>query len=233
MKKIIISLVAILIFKIGFSQNGSPLYPITQNLGSSSSLVDVKCGQRINGAFVLGHFVDTAAANAIPYVKNFANGLITTDTSLVWLRSYDAKKWLLMPTQGRIVNGDSINYLVDVNRPPGQLNVYGKFFNGISAYSRLLYTDSIGSGGGSSYTFPYSVKDVSGAIQLENDTTANPANYFYGRNSAGRRGWYPQSDIIGVNIYNSDGTIPDNRTVEIDTGKYLFFNAEGLMELLL
>jgi len=198
MKKIIISLVAILIFKIGFSQNGSPLYPITQNLGSSSSLVDVKGGQRINGAFVLGHFVDTAAANAIPYVKNFANGLITTDTSLVWLRSYDAKKWLLMPTQGRIVNGDSINYLVDVNRPPGQLNVYGKFFNGISAYSRLLYTDSIGSGGGSSYTFPYSVVAPGNAIQLENDTTANPANYFYGRNSAGRRGWYPQSGIVGV-----------------------------------
>ena len=228
MKKIIISLVAILIFKIGFSQNGSPLYPITQNLGSSSSLVDVKGGQRINGAFVLGHFVDTAAANEIPYVKNFANGLITTDTSLVWLRSYDAKKWLLMPTQGRIVNGDSINYLVDVNRPPGQLNVYGKFFNGINAYSRLLYTDSIGSGGGSSYTFPYSVKDVSGAVQLENDTTANPANYFYGRNSAGRRGWYPQSGITGVNIYNSDGTFTGYRTVN---GNYNGFEMSNISSL--
>ena len=69
------------------------------------------------------------------------------------------------------------------------------------------------SGGGGSYTFPYSVKDVSGAVQLENDTTANPTNYFYGRNSAGRRGWYPQSGITGVNLYNSNGTLTGNRAV--------------------
>ena len=67
---------------------------------------------------------------------------------------------------------------------------------------------------GSTYTFPYSVVAPGNAIQLENDTTANPANYFYGRNSAGRRGWYPQSGIAGVNLFNSDGTLTGNRTVD-------------------
>lgn len=77
----------------------------------------------------------------------------------------------------------------------------------------------------SSYTFPYSVVAPGNAIQLENDTTANPANYFYGRNSAGRRGWYPQSSITGVNIFNSDGTLTGSRTVQADGNDFFILNA--------
>ena len=84
------------------------------------------------------------------------------------------------------------------------------------------------SGGGGSYTFPYSVVAPGNAIQLENDTTANPANYFYGRNSAGRRGWYPQSGITGVNIYNSDGTFTGYRTVN---GNYNGFEMSNISSL--
>ena len=81
---------------------------------------------------------------------------------------------------------------------------------------------------GSTYTFPYSVVAPGNAIQLENDTTANPANYFYGRNSAGRRGWYPQSGITGVNIYNSDGTFTGYRTVN---GNYNGFEMSNISSL--
>lgn len=84
------------------------------------------------------------------------------------------------------------------------------------------------SGGGSSYTFPYSVVAPGNAIQLENDTTANPANYFYGRNSAGRRGWYPQSGIVGVNIFNSNGTITGNRVVDAGSNTLRFLLDEDL-----
>ena len=91
-----------------------------------------------------------------------------------------------------------------------------------------MYTDSIGSGSGSSYTFPYSVVAPGSAIQLENDTTANPANYFYGRNSAGRRGWYPQSGITGVNLFNSDGTLTGYRTVN---GNYNGFEMVNISSL--
>lgn len=50
---------------------------------------------------------------------------------------------------------------------------------------------------------PYSVKLDSAtanqlAVKLENDTTASPALYHYGRNSAGRRGWYSNSSIVAA-----------------------------------
>ena len=110
--------------------------------------------------------------------------------------------------QGGIPNGNS-PYITNIFRVPGVDSIYFTK-NGIN----YAIKDSIGSGGGSSYTFPYSVVAPGNAIQLENDTTANPANYFYGRNSAGRRGWYPQSGIAGVNLFNSDGTLTGNRTVD-------------------
>ncbi len=80
---------------------------------------------------------------------------------------------------------------------------------------------------GSTYTFPYSIVAPGNAIQLENDTTANPANYFYGRNSVGRRGWYPQSSITGVNIYNTNGTLTGHRFVNKD-GYNLFITGDGV-----
>lgn len=91
MKKILLSLFVLFLGVVAKSQNGTPLYPVTQSLGGTSTLIDVKGGQRIAGAFVLGHYADTTAANAVPYVKNFANGLITTDTNLLWIRSYNAQ----------------------------------------------------------------------------------------------------------------------------------------------
>lgn len=110
--------------------------------------------------------------------------------------------------QGGVPTGNS-PYITNIFRIPGVDSFYFTR-NGIN----YPIKDSIGSGGGSSYTFPYSVVAPGDAIQLENDTTANPANYFYGRNSAGRRGWYPQSGIVGVNIFNSDGTLTGNRTID-------------------
>ncbi len=44
----------------------------------------------------------------------------------------------------------------------------------------------------------------SDSLMLVNDSTASPVSYFYGTNVAGRKGWYAQSGITGVNIYNSD-----------------------------
>jgi hypothetical protein len=82
------------------------------------------------------------------------------------------------------------------------------------------------SSGGSSYTTPYSVVAPGNAIQLENDTTANPANYFYGRNSAGRRGWYPQSGI--TNWANSDLTLTGNREHEANNNGITIHNLSGL-----
>lgn len=86
---------------------------------------------------------------------------------------------------------------------------------------------------GSAYTFPQSVVAPGSAIQLENDTSAAPANYFYGRNSAGRRGWYPQSGIVGTTptlqqVVDAGNNTTGN-TVEIfnDTGYPLSIRGQG------
>jgi len=126
MKKILLSLFVLFLGVVAKSQNGTPLYPVTQNLGGTSTLIDVKGGQRIAGAFVLGHYADTTAANAVPYVKNFANGLITTDTNLLWIRSYNAQQWYFVPNTGNPATGDTLYWRVGGNAliPMQQQGIY-------------------------------------------------------------------------------------------------------------
>lgn len=77
------------------------------------------------------------------------------------------------------------------------------------------------------YTFPYSVVSPGNAVQLDNDTTASPANYFYGRNSVGRRGWYPQSSILGVvptlqQVLTAGSLLTGNNTINAQTNELFF-----------
>ena len=86
---------------------------------------------------------------------------------------------------------------------------------------------------GSTYTFPYSVVAPGNVIQLENDTTANPANYFYGRNSAGRRGWYPQSGIVGVTptlqqVLTAGSTLTGSNTINGGGADFTFSDFSNL-----
>jgi len=125
MKKLFTA-IFILLCSVVFGQNGTPLYPITQNIGSTSALLDIKGGARVGGAFVLGHYADTTAANAVPYVKNFANGLITTDTNLLWIRSYNAQQWYFVPNTGNPATGDTLYWRVGGNAliPMQQQGIY-------------------------------------------------------------------------------------------------------------
>lgn len=76
------------------------------------------------------------------------------------------------------------------------------------------------------YSFPFAVVESGQIVMLENDTSDHAVNYFYGSNEAGRYGWYPQSGITGVNIYNSNGTLTGDRTV-IGDGNDLDINDLG------
>jgi len=116
---------------------------------------------------------------------------------------------LILPRYGGVPSGLRSAWNTDGQLAVDTANNHLYVYSG-GAWVRIANYSDVGS----TYTFPYSVVAPGSAIQLENDTTANPANYFYGRNSAGRRGWYPQSGIVGVNIFNSDGTLTGNRTVD-------------------
>lgn len=115
MKKILLVILVFVFSKVGFSQNGTPLPPTKQSLGNTQTTEVTTYNMVVRGAFVLGHFTDTTAANAIPYVKNYANGLITTDTNLLWIRSYNAQKWYFVPNTGNPVTGDTLYWRVDGN----------------------------------------------------------------------------------------------------------------------
>lgn len=88
--------------------------------------------------------------------------------------------------------------------------------------------------GGLSYTFPYSVVAPGNAIQLENDTTASPANYFYGRNSVGRRGWYSvpaptwQQTLTAGSVLSGQNVITGDDDLLIDMENGLTRLASGL-----
>lgn len=111
MNKIFALIAFICLAKISFGQT----YPITQNIGSTSTLLDIKGGGRVAGTFVLGHFLDTTTANALPYIKNYANGMITTDTNQVWLRSYDAQRWIQFFINNPNPTGDTLVWKLSGN----------------------------------------------------------------------------------------------------------------------
>nr|MBP7109705.1 metallophosphoesterase [Chitinophagaceae bacterium] len=166
MKKLLLTFGLLLACVFSFSQIIQPkTTPNFQQFGSPQTWTQTNGISYPVLGLVNSEYADTVSANLIPYVKN-APGVQIRIGDNIWLRSYDAKKWLLIPTQGRVVNGDTIDYLVYVYRPPGQLNVYGKFFNGVNTYERLMYTDSIGSGSGGSYTFTAPLNESGGVVDL-------------------------------------------------------------------
>ena len=104
MKKLLLAISLIILCKISFAQtNGSPLYPINQNVGNApTTMVNVN-GLKINGATTFGFFADTILANQNQFAKNYAFGYIQT-LGGTWQRNYNATRWIFMPTND-IING--------------------------------------------------------------------------------------------------------------------------------
>jgi len=121
---------------------------------------------------------------------------------------------LILPRYGGVPSGLRSAWNTDGQLAVDTANNHLYVYSG-GAWVRIANYSDVGS----TYTFPYSVVAPGSAIQLENDTTANPANYFYGRNSAGRRGWYPQSGIVGVTptlqqVLTAGSTLTGNNTID-------------------
>jgi hypothetical protein len=148
MRKLLIFIIVFCFVKVCSGQVtpiGTP-YPINQNLGRNASTLVSTNAIRFDQGLILGHFQDTAQANLLPYLKNYPYTIISVDTNIVLMRNWNATKWMFIPTAGQIINGDTIEYIIDVSRPPGQTNVYLKYFNGFTTYERVGFVDSVGVG---------------------------------------------------------------------------------------
>jgi hypothetical protein len=86
MKKIFALVVLLVLGKMSYSQ-----YPISQNLGSDSTLVLSKGG--LKGRLVVWQFTDTANANT-QRISQYPGALITTASGNLWLRNAAATQWL-------------------------------------------------------------------------------------------------------------------------------------------
>lgn len=88
MKKLLLS------FLLLISLKGLAQYPLTQNLGSSSTKVQVPANGAMNALFINRTFVDTVAAN-LTNIKFYAGAQIyTTSDSVFWIRNLLASRWL-------------------------------------------------------------------------------------------------------------------------------------------
>jgi hypothetical protein len=112
MKKIFL-LITILIFSL----RGICQYPIQQNIGSGSTLVQVPPNGAMKASLINRSFVDTIAAN-LTNIKYYAGAMIFTTgvglpvdvfTNVLWIRDLTATKWL----KGSGGNITSINTLTD------------------------------------------------------------------------------------------------------------------------
>lgn len=91
MKKLFILLILILLTVFVKAQT----FPITQNLGSPTTLIRVKGGIKADSGFVNAIFLDTTVANINPYIKNYVGAAIfTTSDNTVWVRNAAATAWV-------------------------------------------------------------------------------------------------------------------------------------------
>jgi hypothetical protein len=117
MKKTALIFLLLLISASTFAQT---TYPITQNLGSGSTLVNIgglsatdRGGLKVRGMLQLDNYTDTTAANAVSYVKYYPGAMIRTGGEIIWVRSSDATRWITVGSSGSGTSTSTITILND------------------------------------------------------------------------------------------------------------------------
>lgn len=112
--------VFLLLFSLkSFSQN----YPLTQNIGSSNTLVQVPTPGGIRGVVIPQTFADTSAANLTP-AKYYTSIIYTTADTAVWLRNIVLNKWARINDGGGGSNTDLIPVYNALNSKLDTANTY-------------------------------------------------------------------------------------------------------------
>lgn len=94
MKKILVLITSIFCFAFSKAQSG---YPIQQNLGSDSTLVNSKGGMKLRP--IVYSYPDTASANN-ERISQYPFSQIATNDNKYWMRNFTATKWLQFSTGG-------------------------------------------------------------------------------------------------------------------------------------
>lgn len=100
MKKILLLLFFALCFLFAKTQN----YPLTQNIGSASTVVQVPANGALKGVVILRIFTDTATANLTYADANPAAMIFTSNDQIFWVRNSSATKWLPWANSGGSIN---------------------------------------------------------------------------------------------------------------------------------
>lgn len=96
MKKIFLFVfISALWFVTGYSQQ----YPVSQYLGATNTLVITRGALKVDSAFILPAFGDTAYANISPYIKNYPGTLIRV-LDVIYMRNYNATQWIAIQGGG-------------------------------------------------------------------------------------------------------------------------------------
>lgn len=101
MKKILYIVVLLLSFLIVYPQT----WPVTSNLGSPSTILNIPANGAIRGIIGLRGFADTTAVNALTYIRFTPFVQIATGDGQVWIRNSDATRWLPMGADFTFENG--------------------------------------------------------------------------------------------------------------------------------
>lgn len=210
MKKIIVSIIFIFVYFICKAQT----YPITQNLGSPSTLVKNPNYGGFSGGLVPYSFSDTTSANtALTYLKNYNGAIIyTTTIPALWFRMGDSSKWVqVLPsgsstvgTNGWLVGGNT-NVLADGsnNATFGTLQNNGIYFK-TNATTRLFLDKS-----GLTFNQLASDTTLNKVLTYNTSTKAIGYGYWYGGGSGATPTWQQTltagSTLTGVNTIAGGG----------------------------
>jgi len=212
----------------------------------------------IKGGLINMTVTDTTAANLIRIRQYPGAMVYTTNDGFLWLRNPTNTGWIqigggtaptgsfwrltgnyvpITPAGFGIGTDDPFNNLpfktdgtTRLVIPLGGIERSASAFNKCITFDTITksmyYTDCGGTGG--AYTFPYSVVAPGNAIQLENDTTVATPDYFYGFNSAARRGFYrvPRFAVFGEDAIASQDRYFNANSNDFDIDNVSYFSVE-------
>lgn len=139
MKKIIFSIIILL----GLTISAKSQFPISQNIGSGVTLVQVPTPGGFKASIINRSFNDTTAANLTPISFYPGAQIFTTSDTAIWIRAVGAMQWLKASSSTGSVNIYNHDGILSSNRVLDGSNTYSLAFDGLTNF-RIQASDGLG-----------------------------------------------------------------------------------------